>query len=519
MSQKLQFQVLIGLFLFLCFCYSAKAQLSLTGQLRTRTEFRDGYATLNTKGSPASIFTSQRTRLTLAYKWDKVNFQTSVQDIRLWGQDASTINNADGNRFMVHEAWAEIFVANAADSTFKWKGIEKLSFKLGRQALIYDDVRLLGDLDWLQQPRRHDALVIKALHKGWQLDLGFGFNQSTDAFGATGTTYTSANVPGFIKTNKGYLVNTPNNFIPLTDPKNGNSSKNGNAAFANVPSTNAINQQYKSMQFLYVARKFGKTKFAGLFFKDDFSKYIKDSSQYFTGKDTSYVYGLNFNNQTGVNSRITYGLMINGLFGNENDANRIIWQAGAYFQGGKDKEGKNLNAAHFTISALATIGKFSFGPGFDYLSGNDGTSTLKTNNRFDPLYGTPHKFWGYMDYFYVGTVSPVGGLQNAYFKTRYSTKNLFITFDIHNFALAKPTINNSDVAKPQISKNLGYEFDLLVNYSLNKITNIEAGYCFMTATNSMEYIKKGTMGKTNHIPQWAYLMINIRPDFLNKNKK
>ena len=88
-------------------------------------------------------------------------------------------------------------------------------------------MRLLGDLDWLQQARRHDAVVIKALHKGWQLDLGFGFNQSSDAFGATGTIYTSANVPAYIKTNKGITVNTPANFIPLTDAK-GNSNKNGN---------------------------------------------------------------------------------------------------------------------------------------------------------------------------------------------------------------------------------------------------------------------------------------------------
>ena len=82
------------------------------------------------------------------------------------------------------------------------------------------------------------------------------------------------------------------------------------------------------MQFAYLSRKFGNTKFAGLFFKDDFAKYVKDSVTYVTGKDTSAVYGLNFNNQQGVNSRFTYGLLINGTIGEENNKNKITWQAG-----------------------------------------------------------------------------------------------------------------------------------------------------------------------------------------------
>ncbi len=95
---------------------------------------------------------------------------------------------------------------NVADTTIKTKGIDNLSFKIGRQALIYDDVRLLGDLDWLQQARRHDALLVKALHHGWQVDLGAGFNQNSDAFGITGTNYTAGNVPAYVTNSAGALV-------------------------------------------------------------------------------------------------------------------------------------------------------------------------------------------------------------------------------------------------------------------------------------------------------------------------
>ena len=71
----------------------------------------------------------------------------SVQDVRVWGQDASSISNADGGKFGVHEAWAEIVLANSADTTVKFKPIQNLSLKIGRQELAYDDVRLLGNLD------------------------------------------------------------------------------------------------------------------------------------------------------------------------------------------------------------------------------------------------------------------------------------------------------------------------------------------------------------------------------------
>ena len=78
-------------------------------------------------------------------------------------------------KFGVHEAWAEIVLANSADTTVKFKPIQNLSLKIGRQELVYDDVRLLGNLDWLQQGRRFDAAIFKAQHLGWALDFGGGF--------------------------------------------------------------------------------------------------------------------------------------------------------------------------------------------------------------------------------------------------------------------------------------------------------------------------------------------------------
>jgi hypothetical protein len=513
-----------GLFLMLnclLLAFIADAQFSLIGQLRTRTEVRNGLGNLVVKGAKPAVFTSQRTRLTFGYKWDRVTFGASVQDIRVWGQDASSISNADGARLMLHEGWADITLANSADTTVKFKAVESLSLKIGRQELSYDDVRLIGNLDWLQQGRRHDMALLKMMHKGWQVDLGYAFNQNSDAFGITGTSYVPVNVPLYIKNSNGVLVPTPAGIVPLTAGGSmaNNSSKVGAPVWSNPSSTNAANQDYKSFTSLYVSRKFKQTKFSALFFNDNFGKYKLDS----VSANGGYVYGRRFVNSgssdvydySGTSNRYTYGLMINHTMGNASGFGKIAIQAAYYRQSGKDRDGISLDAYHYTVAATYQKGKFSFTPGYDVLSGNDAVSPSGKNNRFDPLYGTPHRHWGYMDYFYVGTGSPAGGLSNIYFKAKYTSNLLSIGADYHNFSL------NKDMKKADgtvIGKQLGNEVDFILTYTLNKFTVIETGYAVMAAKSSMPFAKgqattdavADTYRKSG---SWFYLMINIRPDF------
>ena len=142
------------LLIAICCSLTARSQLTVSGQLRTRTEFRDGLGTLISKNNKPAFFTSQRSRLTFNYKTNRVIFQTSLQDVRVWGQDASTISNADGNKLGVHEAWAEIVLSNKKDTSFQHSPVDYFAVKVGRQELMYDDSRLLGSLDWRQQARR-----------------------------------------------------------------------------------------------------------------------------------------------------------------------------------------------------------------------------------------------------------------------------------------------------------------------------------------------------------------------------
>lgn len=344
--------------ILICSCFMPlylTAQISLNGQLRTRTEWRDGVGTLNAKNASSAYFTSQRTRLTLGYKWDRLNFNASLQDVRVWGQDASTISNSDGNRLMLHEGWVDLTLLNAQDSTIKTKLLDNLSFKIGRQILNYDDARLIGELDWAQQARRHDAAVLKVLHKGWQIDLGAAFNQNNDAFGNTGTNYVPGNISPYVTNSHGVLVASPSGMVPLA--ANGlvssKSNKLGKPVLINASSTNGLNQHYKSLQFLYLNKSIAKMKVSGLLFKDDFSKYRLDSAGTFA---EGYVYGRRYD-QKGVNSRYTYGATLSGPC---NILLKKTLNIGFYFQNGREKEGASLNASFYTGSVLFQQGKFTF---------------------------------------------------------------------------------------------------------------------------------------------------------------
>jgi hypothetical protein len=506
-----QYSLAIILLSISCFySLTASAQFTLSGQLRNRGELRDGYGTLESKASNYAAFISQRTRLTFDFKSDKLIFHSTIQDVRLWGQDASTISNADGNKLELHEAWAEIILSNKKDTAFKRSPLDFFAVKIGRQELVYDDERLLGGLDWLQQGRRHDAIVFKMFEKGWQADLGAAFNQNTDVVNYNGTYYTPANVPATVKDSKGNIANTPAGFIPLVNAA-GVSAKNGNPVFVNPPGTNALNQDYKALQYLYVARKINKTKISGLFLTDQFGKYILDSAKNVSGTDVGYVYGRHFN-QPGVNLRYTTGLMINPVFGSKNQ-----WSATGYYyyQGGNDRDGLSLSAYMYSLSLMYKPAAISYLVGWDYSSGNDAFSASKTDHRFDPLYGTPHKFNGYMDYFYAVSGAPTGGLSNPYLKIKYISANKRFSTELanHYFYLAN---DQKDANGQAVSKYLGTEFDLTTGYKLNQFTHIDLGLSYMAATQSMEYAKNITPGAARLSPFWTYLQINIQPEFLNK---
>jgi len=124
------------------------AQLKFTGEMRPRTEYRNGLKTLFNSDDDAALFTSQRTRLNLNYTDAKFKVGLSLQDVRTWG-DVKQLNMSDKNQLTLHEAWGEMLFN------------ENFSLKVGRQELVYDDSRILGNVGWAQQARSHDLALLK----------------------------------------------------------------------------------------------------------------------------------------------------------------------------------------------------------------------------------------------------------------------------------------------------------------------------------------------------------------------
>ena len=428
--------------------FHSVAQISMAAQLRTRTEMRDGQGSPLPKGTKPSLFTSQRTRLSFSYSAYRLKLNVTAQDVRVWGQDVSTINRTttqDLNGLMFHEAWAEI---RLNDTTAKTKTV---ALKLGRQELVYDDQRLLGNLDWLQQGRRHDAALLKYESKTWMLHLGGAFNQNKEA--ASGTAYYS---------------------IPA----------------GNYTATTNGGSMYKSMAFLYAGKKIRNGNASFLFLTDHFSKYYTDTITHLKVFDNSAW------------TRATTGFYFNNSF------DKLQVTASAYYQFGHNYTGQKISASLLTAAMqYAFAKKMGTGVGVDYYSGGTNGTTSKS---FDPLYGTPHKFAGLMDYYYAANGFGKNGLIDSYLKTKYRASDMFmLALDLHQFTSGAHVTGYS-------TKDLGQEIDLVGNYNLTKQIGFEAGYAHYFITDLLTSPTVKNVPNAKRSADWAYVMINVKPDFLFK---
>ncbi|MEM6771902.1 MAG: alginate export family protein, partial [Bacteroidota bacterium] len=145
------------------------AQFTLTGEVRPRTEFRDGFKTPSSTGFDPAFFTEQRSRLYFDFKDEDFTFRLALQDVRLWGEVPQIFKEDIGSTFL-SEAWGQ------------YKLSKTFSVRAGRQMLSYDNQRFLGGLEWAQQGRRHDALLFmrEDAKTRTKLHVAFAYNNDDD---------------------------------------------------------------------------------------------------------------------------------------------------------------------------------------------------------------------------------------------------------------------------------------------------------------------------------------------------
>ena len=320
------------------------------------------------------------------------------------------------------------------------------NLKMGRQVISLDDERFFGELDWAQGGRAHDALAIQ---------------YEKNKF----------NVKGFLAYNQNYKSLYNNNI---------------NNPAGNLYSTNDA-FSYKLMQTIWTGFTVGK--------KSTLSFLVTNLGLQHADSITA--------NPTTFYSQ-TFGANYMGK------GKKITGNVSAYFQSGKNNLGNTTEAYLLAASVnYPFTKKWNAGLGSDWVSGNK-VGIPQTNNRsFNPYFHTGHKFYGAMDYFYVGSSHKNAGLSDNYISLQYKPeKNNIIQVAIHQFFSTAKVVSGTK----SISKNLGQEMDFSYSHKLNSFSNIVGGYSFFLPTSTLKYLKNSSVD--NRFPQWAWLSINITPTIL-----
>lgn len=399
-------------------------------QLMTRGEIRRG-GLPNVAGvrQDKANFIFERTRLSLdySYKWLSVRF--TPQHTGVWGQKG-------GGTLGVYEAWAKLTARNG------------LFAQVGRQALSYDDERILGSNDWAMLPLAHDALRIGYEGHNHKVHAIVTYNQKAENMSG-GTTYRS-----------------------------------DDGAYP-----------HKTLQTLW--------------YHYDVPSFPLSASL--------LAMNVGVEPQGEEAAKIRY----QQLFGGYVSYSPARWKAEAayYHQTGKDEFG-------IPISAFMGSAKVSFTPsaagkvsvGYDYLSGDDnpvvpqvGAIGLVRRTKvrgFSTVYGSHHKFYGAMDFFYFsayyGGYTP--GLQNMYVCGDYSpVRNLTLTAGYHYLAVASK-IQDAD-------RTLGHELELSASYKIMKFVKISAGYSYMHGTHTLERLQQVEGKNKLH---WGWIMLSVTPRIFSK---
>jgi hypothetical protein len=500
---------LFGTALIMILSVYSYGQFTLDGEIRPRFEYRHGYKSVADSNQNAAAFVEQRTRLNFGYKAEGYIFKVTLQDVRVWGSQPQLINNytklnTDGSFFDLHEAWGEALMSD------KW------SLKFGRQEIILDDHRIFGSVGWTQQARSHDAAILKFKTDKLQVQFAGAYNQDK-------------------------------------------------AALSN---TDAFRGSYKAFQYVWLNNKFSDNFNASLLILNN-GKQQLDSiyEKGFLGNDSLVDWDYNDNYSQTIGTRLTY------------TKNKLAAHVNFYYQMGKQGNGDiiktdrlgefntKIEAMNYAVDVSYKItDKFTATLGYEYLSGNSQVDTtleyLRTNNAFNPFYGTNHKFNGFMDYFYVGNYIGSVGLQDIYLGGKYKGDKFWVGATAHMFMAANDVwdgfkygqdltaitkaqtdliaaggatqaqldaaqadvdgVMNKKYTNYTMSSSLGTEIDLTFGFNLAKGVVFKGGYSMMIATETLAYLKGTTdyqgQGRTDQNSSWAWAMIIIKPKFITGEK-
>lgn len=150
---------------FISVSYMLFSQLTIDGEIRPRSEFRNGYnKTQSYDGLSPEYLTSQRTALGVLYTQNNIIGKITFQDVRTWGESEP---KKDSATLHLKEAWIAVPIGDA------------VIIIAGRQIIKYDNQRILAWTNWNQIGTQHDIVQIQYKKDKLQAHLGLGYNNES----------------------------------------------------------------------------------------------------------------------------------------------------------------------------------------------------------------------------------------------------------------------------------------------------------------------------------------------------
>ena len=320
-----------------------------------------------------------------------------------------------------------------------------INAKIGRQMIVLDEDRIFGSLDWHPAGRAHDAININWKNDKLSLRSFFAFNQNYLDGNAS-------NVKGNVNNPKGQY-------------------------FYIAPGT----QPYQHLEAVHAHYNITPTQGVS-------------------------VLVANLGQRNSSNNDIDYNMQTIGFhYRGKSDALR--YGAEGYLQTGKNAAGKDKEA--FLLAALVGYQftpAFSATLGLDYLSGNDTNSSSNKDKAFDPFSGTNHKFYGFMDHFYVLPNSPKVGLLNPYLNLNLKTSDKgSLSATGHYFRSAGKILGSED----NKTRHLGVEGDLVYTHKIQQYVSLQAGYSLFIPSDSYKSLRG--LRNVRKQQDWLWCSLNINP--------
>lgn len=179
----------------------------------------------------------------------------------------------------------------------------------------------------------------------------------------------------------------------------------------------------------------------------------------------------------------------------------LAFNASAYYQYSAE-DGVDLAASMFSLSATYKGAGIPLTLGADIVSGKAYDDTEATTKTWQQPFGTNHKFYGFMDFFYVGETR-TEGLNDIYLKTaiKLSDKSKLLAH-AHYFLANQEYLSVADGTTP--TTDIGQELDLVYVNNVSKALNVKLGYSQFFASEDFNTV----LG--NDFNNWVWLQLTAK---------